>query len=91
MYWFSLSLGASSGYSGVVIPQLESDDSEIKLTGSLDKTIYFRARPLAQDEVEKISTSISEVVNSRLERFDEFLALVESEADPTAALTAKFG
>ena len=67
------------------------DESEIKLAGSLDKTIYFRVRPLEKAEIEAMSASISQVVNSRLDRFDEFLALVESEVDPTAALNEKFG
>ncbi|MCC9608574.1 RecQ family ATP-dependent DNA helicase [Blastopirellula sp. JC732] len=67
------------------------DSSEIKLTGSLDKTIYFRTRQLRTEEAESISEKISKVVESRLNRFDEFLGLVETKSDPTTALAEKFG
>ncbi len=64
---------------------------EIKLVRSPDKTLLFENRELTNSDVDGIAAEIEDRVNRRLERFDQFVAIVESGGDPTEALRARFG
>jgi ATP-dependent DNA helicase RecQ len=67
------------------------DRGEIKLVRSPDKTLFFESRELTDDELNSIVNDMAEKVQKRLTGFEDFVALVEAEADPTKALRSRFG
>jgi len=67
------------------------DRGELKLVRSPDKTLLIQTRELRDDEVQAIVDDMAEKVQKRLAGFEEFVALVESGADPTKALRDRFG
>lgn len=67
------------------------DQGEVKLSRSPDKTLLFEARELQQDDVDMIVEDISRKLEKRMKGFEEFVALVESQGDPTAFLAEHFG
>jgi ATP-dependent DNA helicase RecQ len=67
------------------------DRPEIRLTRSPDKTLLFTTREPQDDELQSIADDVTEKVGKRLAGFDTFVELIESGADPTEALKARFG
>lgn len=64
---------------------------EIKLVRAPDKTLFFRTRDIRDEELQQISDEIEARIDSKLDRFQEFVDLIEAGADPTEALTSHFG
>lgn len=67
------------------------DRGELKLVRSPDKTLLFETRELSDDSVLSIVNDIAAKVEKRRADFDSLVELVESGADPTSALRARFG
>jgi ATP-dependent DNA helicase RecQ len=67
------------------------DRNEIKLVRSPDKTLFYRTRELQESELEQITDEINSRVDAKVDNFDEFVALIEAQADPAAVLEARFG
>ncbi|MBS0207962.1 MAG: hypothetical protein JSS27_03315 [Planctomycetes bacterium] len=66
------------------------DHGEIALARSPDKTLMFRTREIAETELQAITDEINTRVDSRLEKFERFVHLIESKARPDDALRAEF-
>jgi hypothetical protein len=64
---------------------------ELSLVLSPDKTLIFRTRQVTEAELESITGEINARVDEKMRRFDQFVALIESGADPEAVLRAEFG
>jgi len=63
---------------------------EIRLVRSPDNVLLFRAGNLSPEGAQQIASDINAKVDARLERFRTFKSLIESGADPTSALEARF-
>ena len=66
------------------------DAGALRLARSPDKTLFFRARPLTDEDVAAIAGELDAVVDKRLAGFEELVALIASGADPAPMLRARF-
>jgi ATP-dependent DNA helicase RecQ len=66
------------------------DRGEIKLVRSPDKTLFFTTKEFCESDADMIVSEIAARVQTRLEKFNSFVELVESESDPEQALRARF-
>ena len=64
---------------------------EIREILAPDKTLFFRTRKISDEELCQISSEIDARIDDKLASFREFAELVETGADPTEALKARFG
>jgi ATP-dependent DNA helicase RecQ len=67
------------------------DQGEIKLVKSPDKTLLIETRELTHEELQSIVDDMATKVQKRLAGFEDFVALIEAEADPTKTLRKRFG
>lgn len=62
------------------------DSGELVLERSPDRTVFFERQDLTDAMIALLVDEISRKVEKRLKGFDEFVELIESEADPTEAV-----
>lgn len=64
---------------------------ELALVQSPDKTLIFRTRAITDDELQTIADGINARVDGKLQRFEQFVGLIEAGTCPDEALKAEFG